>query len=155
MSQSKLARRAGVAQSINSSYENEHRDPSISMLTRLIEATGCRLDLKVTTPPGTIGGLPDTPLGRRLRHHRKRVIDAASRRGMSNVRVFGSVARGTDHATSDIDLLVDTNPTVSVVSIIALKRELKELLKRDVDIAPANSLKRSVRNEVLREAVPL
>jgi hypothetical protein len=35
------------------------------------------------------------------------VIALAEQRGARNIRVFGSVARGEDTASSDIDLLVD------------------------------------------------
>ena len=38
LSQTDLARRAGVAQSVISAYESDHRDPSLRTLTKLIEA---------------------------------------------------------------------------------------------------------------------
>src|ERR1700712_5581910 len=48
-----------------------------------------------------------TPLGQALVKHRREVIRLAGSYGVSNVRVFGSVARTMDRAGSDIDLLVD------------------------------------------------
>lgn len=39
LSQSDLAQRAGVAQSVISAYESDRRDPSLRTLTKLIEAT--------------------------------------------------------------------------------------------------------------------
>lgn len=63
--------------------------------------------------PGGARGIPATATGRRLRRHRKAVIDAAERRGARNVRVFGSSARGTDTDSSDIDPLVDLDPDVA------------------------------------------
>ncbi|MHB8318495.1 MAG: nucleotidyltransferase family protein [Acidimicrobiales bacterium] len=47
------------------------------------------------------------PTLRLLRAHRDEILCVASRRGVSNVRVFGSVARGEATPMSDIDLLVD------------------------------------------------
>jgi len=71
------------------------------------------------------------------------------------VRVFGSVARGDDTETSDIDLLVDLDPRVGLLDIVGLERELSELLGVDVDVVPAATLKPRIRDRVLREAVPL
>lgn len=155
LSQTDLARRAGVAQSVISAYESDRREPAMTTLSRLIEATGHRLSVALEPLPGARLGLPDTPLGRRLRRHRRTVIDLAARRGLRNVRVFGSVARGEDTASSDIDLLVDTDTGVGLVALAGLARELSGLFGVAVDVVPAASLKGGVRAEVLGEAVPL
>jgi uncharacterized protein len=155
LSQTDLARRAGVAQSVISAYESDRREPGMAMLTKLIEATGHHLTLNVEPLPGRRLGLPDTRLGRRLRRHRRAVTDLAERRGLRNVRVFGSVARGEDRDGSDIDLLVDVDEGVGLVGIGGLARELTDLLGVPVDVVPADSLKRTLRAEVLAEAVPL
>jgi len=83
------------------------------------------------------------------------VIDAAERRGARNVRVFGSSARGTDSDSSDIDLLVDLDPDVGLVSLMALERELGKILGRDVDVVPAGSVKPSMADGIMAEAIPL
>jgi predicted nucleotidyltransferase len=79
----------------------------------------------------------------------------AAQRGAQNVRVFGSVARGDDAKSSDVDLLVDLDEGVGLVALAGLKRELTALLSVDVDVVPADSLKAGIRDEVLAEAVPL
>ncbi|MCU1499869.1 MAG: putative nucleotidyltransferase [Acidimicrobiales bacterium] len=99
--------------------------------------------------------LPDTPMGRRLLQRREAVIEVARRRGATNVRVFGSVARGDDTDDSDVDLLVDLAPDVSLVGLAALARELGELLGRVVDVVPASGLKPGLASEVLDQAVAL
>ncbi|MBK5222220.1 MAG: helix-turn-helix domain-containing protein [Acidimicrobiia bacterium] len=155
LSQADLARRAGVAQSVISAYESGRREPSLLTLARLVEATGH--DLVVETVPSERGarGLPDTPLGRRLRRRRKAIIETAARRRASNVRVFGSAARGDDTATSDIDLLVDLDPSAGLFTLGELEHELSDLLGMRVDVVPATMLKPRIRDEVLREAIPL
>ena len=45
LTQSELARRAGTSQPVVSAYEHGRRDPSISTLRRLLEASGERLVL--------------------------------------------------------------------------------------------------------------
>lgn len=85
--------------------------------SKLIEATGHQLAFELVPAPRDQLGLPDTRLGRRLRRHRRAVTEIAARRGARNVRVFGSVARGEDTDNSDIDLLVDLDPGVGLVSL--------------------------------------
>ena len=155
LSQTDLARRAGVAQSVISAYESDLREPGLRTLTKLIEATGHHLAVELVPTPGRQLGLPDTRLGRRLRRHRRAVIATAARGGAHNVRVFGSVARGEDTDDSDIDLLADLDDKVGLVALAGLTRKLSELLGVAVDVIPARSLKAAARDEILADAVPL
>jgi hypothetical protein len=155
LSQSELARRARVTQPVISAYESGRREPSMTMLTKLVEASGHRLLVDVVPLSGLRRGLPDTPMGRRLRRRRRAVMDACLRRGATNVRVFGSVARGEDTESSDVDLLVDLDEGVGLVALAGLRRELRELLDAEVDVVPAVALKPVLQQQVLAEAIPL
>ena len=155
LSQSDLARRAGVAQSVISAYERDRREPGMTMLAKLVAATGQQLEFNVVAGPDMPRGLPDTPVGRQLRRRRKAIVEVARRRGATNVRLFGSVARGEDSGTSDVDLLVDLDAGVGLVSLIGLERELSELLGRRVEVVPASSVKPALLAEVRAEAVAL
>jgi len=155
LSQTELARRAGVAQSVISAYESDRREPGLRTLTKLVEATGHRLKVDLAPAPHRCLGLPDSRLGRRLRRHRRAVLQLAEQRGAHNVRVFGSVARGEDTEASDIDLLVDLDDGVGLVALAGLRRQLSELLNVDVDVVPAATLKPTVADAVLSEAVSL
>ena len=155
LSQTDLAQRAGVAQSVISAYESDRREPGLRTLNKLIAATGHQLTIDVIAAPDRRLGLPDTRLGRRLRRRRRAIVDLAARHGARNVRVFGSVARGEDTSRSDIDLLVDLDDGVGLVALAALERELAEVLGTTVDVVPADTLKRGIRDEVLAEAIPL
>jgi len=94
-------------------------------------------------------------MGRRLRRRRRAIIGACSERGATNVRIFGSVARGDDTATSDIDLLVDLDENVGLVALAGLRRELRELLDAEVDVVPVEALKPALQEQVTAEAIPL
>jgi len=155
LSQSELARRAGVPQSVISEYEAGKRQPAVPTLARLVAATGHELTIGLKRTDPTVRGLPDTPLGRRLRQHRTALREAVRLAGGSNLRVFGSVARGEDGPDSDIDLLVDIPEDTSLFAVLALEGTLERILKVKVDLAPVASLKPRVRTAALADAVPL
>ena len=90
-----------------------------------------------------------------LSAHRAAVLRAARQAGACNVRVFGSVARGTADAESDVDFLVDLEPGRSLLDLGGLQMELQDLLGRRVDVVTERGLRETLRARVLREAVPL
>jgi uncharacterized protein len=89
-----------------------------------------------------------------LRERRTDLLAAAARRGASNLRVFGSVARGDDHASSDVDFLVDFEPSRSLVDVAGLMLDLQEILGVPVDVVEASAL-RPGDQDILADAVAL
>jgi uncharacterized protein len=69
-----------------------------------------------------------------------------------NARVFGSVARGQDTETSDLDILVDPTPETSLMDIGAIRFQLRELLGVPVDVLTPMALPEHFRATVLAEA---
>lgn len=90
-----------------------------------------------------------------LNLRREAILLLARRFGASNVRVFGSLARGQADTESDIDFLVEMQPNHSLLDRIALALELEALLGCKVDVATERVLKPHIREQVLREAVAL
>lgn len=90
-----------------------------------------------------------------LEQKRTAIREAAARFGTTNVRVFGSAARGTDHAGSDIDLLVDVRPGTTLFDLGGLQAELEALLGTEVDLVTPADLPVSFRVKVLAEALPV
>ena len=90
-----------------------------------------------------------------LTHKREEIIRVAAKHGASNLRVFGSVARGEAGPESDVDLLIDLEPDRSLLDLIGLMRELEEVLGRRVDAVTAKSLHWYIKDQVIQEAVPL
>jgi uncharacterized protein len=150
LSQAELARRAGVTQSVVSAYESAARQPSLSMLDRLVSATGLELQIQVRRASRLKG-----PIGTRLWARRNKVKRLAAGHGLSNLRVFGSVARGEETEDSDLDLLVDVTPGVGLIGLARAQHDLEELLGARVDLVPASDLKPGVAESVLAAAVPL
>lgn len=85
------------------------------------------------------------PTGRLVATHRRELKDVLRRHGVTNARIFGSVARGDDHEGSDLDLLVDFPPSTSLLDIIGIQNELESVLGAAVDLVPDTGLKERVR----------
>jgi predicted nucleotidyltransferase len=69
-----------------------------------------------------------------------------------NPRVFGSVVFGNDKEGSDLDLLVDTLPGLTLFDLGALQYELEEMLGVSVDLLTPGDLPMKFRNLVLAQA---
>jgi predicted nucleotidyltransferase len=90
-----------------------------------------------------------------LKEKRREILLLAVRHGATNVRVFGSVARGEADAASDLDVLVDLEPGRSLLDLGGLLMDLQQLLGREVDVVTVRGLRPRIRERVLQEAVPL
>jgi len=90
-----------------------------------------------------------------LKANRERVLQIAGAHGARNVRVFGSVAHGTDREGSDVDLLVDVDASVTIFTLAGLEQALRELLGVKVDVRTPAEISHFIRNRVLAEARPL
>jgi predicted nucleotidyltransferase len=90
-----------------------------------------------------------------LNEHRAAILRIAAEHGARNVRVFGSVARGTASATSDLDLLVAIEPGRSLLDLVALNQDLEDALGRPVDVVTEGGLSPYLRDRILAEAIAL
>ena len=90
-----------------------------------------------------------------LREKRADILRIATQYGASNVRVFGSVARGEADEQSDIDLLVDLEPGRSLFDLGGLLMDVQDLLGYNVDVVTAKGLRERMREQVMKEAVAL
>jgi uncharacterized protein len=75
-----------------------------------------------------------------IESHREQPLSLALRRGVTSVRVFGSMVRGEDRADSDVDLLVTLAPGTSALALGGLLLDAQELLGRRVDVVTEASL---------------
>jgi len=90
-----------------------------------------------------------------LTENRRQILDIAARYGARNVRIFGSVARGQADDQSDIDFLVEMEAGRSLFDLGGMQADLEAALGRPVDVVTEKGLKARIRNQVLREAVPV
>ena len=90
-----------------------------------------------------------------LRGMRGKILDAASRRGLGDVRVFGSVARDEADGASDVDLLVAPGPRTTLFDLSGFALDVEEIVGRHVDVATPRGLKARIKDRILAEAVAL
>jgi predicted nucleotidyltransferase len=76
--------------------------------------------------------------------------------GLTGIAVFGSVARNEAREGSDLDLLGEFDHPVSLLDLAAVENHLIDLLGIDnVDLIPKNHIRPQLRDEILREAIPV
>ncbi|NMF67441.1 DNA polymerase subunit beta [Brasilonema octagenarum UFV-E1] len=91
-----------------------------------------------------------------LQEKRAEILSIAAKHGAYNLRIFGSVARGEETPSSDIDFLIDYDLNkITPWFPGGLVQELETLLNRKVDVVTTNSLHYLIQDKVLKEAIPL
>jgi predicted nucleotidyltransferase len=73
------------------------------------------------------------------------------------LELFGSRAKGTDGADSDVDLLVEFEPgyVPGLLGFIKLEQELADLFGEKVDLVSRGGLSPYLRDEILASRSPL
>lgn len=87
-----------------------------------------------------------------LKQHRTEILAIAARKGLSDVRVFGSVARGEETENSDIDLLVNVANTSDPFAFLDFQADMSQMFSRRVDIVFESGLYHAMREKILSEA---
>jgi hypothetical protein len=87
-----------------------------------------------------------------IRARREKILDVARQYGASNVRVFGSVARGEEVGGSDVDFLVDLEDGRSLLDLGGLAMDLSDPLGSEVDVVTEKGLRERLRNRAIAEA---
>ena len=65
---------------------------------------------------------------------RKAVLQIVDKYSISKVILFGSRANGTARPESDVDLIVEFNMPVTLITLSMLSQDLEELLHTGVDV---------------------
>lgn len=111
-----------------------------------------------------------TVMGKNVPHHRTRLSldtlkeqlreklpELQRRYGIVSMEVFGSWVRGEQTGRSDLDILVEFDPSrkLSLFDFVALEQELTDFLGIRIDLVEKSTIKPALRNRILNEAVPL
>lgn len=74
-----------------------------------------------------------------LNTHREAIRRMVEAHRARNPRVFGSVLDGTDTEASDLDLLIDPAPGMTLFDIGGIIEDLQDVLGVKVDVLPVRS----------------
>jgi len=86
---------------------------------------------------------------------KKKIVPILKRYGVKRAAIFGSFVRGKAKKSSDIDILVEIEADISLLDFVGLKLEIEEALGKKIDLVEYNTLKPSIREEILKEQVPI
>jgi len=90
-----------------------------------------------------------------LRERRAEILAIAAKHGASNVRVFGSVAHADATPESDVDFLVDLEPSRTILDLADLLMDLQDICDREVNLLTEPALHWYIRERVLQSAILL
>jgi uncharacterized protein len=108
----------------------------------------------LTLIAGTTGAPRDSVLDH-LRACKDLVERIAELNKLSDVAVFGSVARGRESGDSDVDLLVNANDDATLFDFAQFAIDMEQLLGRQVDVVSRRALDPQRDKTILSEAVSL
>jgi len=67
--------------------------------------------------------------------------------------IFGSFVRGDEKEKSDVDILVEFYEVPDLLKFIELERYMEKLLNVKVDLVRKNSIRKELKDSILKEAV--
>lgn len=88
-------------------------------------------------------------------NYKSEIMSVASKYGVSDIRVFGSVARGDAHDDSDIDLMAKFPEKFSLLDLVRLERDLSEIVNRKVEVAEEGYINPLIEDYVNQDLVSL
>jgi predicted nucleotidyltransferase len=145
LSQRQLAVELGTSQAYVSELETGKDSLALTRVFDVIRLTG--ITLKVELP------LIPSPQGIRLSVDQNALAAICSEYGIAELAVFGSVASGTDHPDSDVDVLYTLKEGVRLGwAINDLSDDLANLLGRPVDLVGKRALHPRLSAKVLSES---
>jgi len=93
---------------------------------------------------------------KQLMKFKKKAVPILKRNKVVKAGVFGSFARGEAKKKSDIDILIEVKAKkFSLLDLVGLELELKEKLKRKVDLVEYSTIHPLLKERILREEVPI
>ncbi len=90
-----------------------------------------------------------------LKQNREKIYEIAKKCGVSNIRVFGSVARGEEKKGSDVDLLASISTKTSLMTLVKLEKSLEKTAGRKVQIISDKAVNKHIKKQVFAESITL
>lgn len=81
----------------------------------------------------------------------KTLVDILTQHDVARIAIFGSRLRGDNHPGSDLDVLVSFEKVKSLLTMVAIERELSEKIGIKVDMLTEASLSPHLRDKILSQ----
>lgn len=94
-----------------------------------------------------------TPTNKELQRLKSTIVGVLKDKGITQAGIFGSFARGDQKKGSDIDILIKPTAKMSLLDLVGLEYELKNRLKRNVDLLTYNGISHFLKERILKEEV--
>ncbi|GAB4489311.1 MAG: nucleotidyltransferase family protein [Saprospiraceae bacterium] len=88
-----------------------------------------------------------------LEEIKRKVTPVLQKHHIRRAGIFGSVAKETAGAESDVDILVEMGRDISLLEFVGIKLELEDILKRKVDLVEYQAIKPRLRDRILKEEI--
>ena len=111
---------------------------------------------RLVLPPTKRKRPPRPRPSEQLAIYREQIKAIALANHVTNVRIFGSTARGEDTSKSDLDLLVSPiQGETGLMELVRIAAEIKKLIKVPVDVVLDTTIPEQHRDKINREAVKI
>ncbi len=82
-----------------------------------------------------------------------KIVPILKKKGVKRAGIFGSFARGEQKKNSDVDILIKLPLSYGLLEMASLRRELRELLKREVDLVEYGWIHPKIKKQALKEEI--
>ncbi len=89
-----------------------------------------------------------------LEHIKSKIKPILKKYGIKKAGIFGSTVRG-ESVVNDLDLLVKIDRKMSLLEFIGIQQELEDELGMKVDLVEYESIKPALKDDILRDQVPV
>ena len=83
-----------------------------------------------------------------LVQHKPTLVDTYH---INRLGIFGSYVRGEQHASSDLDVLIEYDEPPTLLALIELEYVLSELMGMNVDVVTTTGIKPHLKDRILQE----
>jgi len=91
----------------------------------------------------------------KIKEIERSIVPVLKKHDVVRAGLFGSIVRGKAGKKSDVDILVEFKGKKSLLDLVALKLELEEKLRRDVDLAEYSAIHPLLKDRILKEQVKI
>ena len=81
---------------------------------------------------------------------KKAVLAIMKKHGVKEAYLFGSRARGSSKETSDYDFMVKFQGKKSLLDLVSLQRELRNVLKKPVDVVTERGISPRIKKHIFK-----